>query len=147
MRLEYLCDMRITLNESQAQARPTGGEEGSLFALGGGSVAGERLRGSIRCANHARRRSDGAMQPDVVGVITTDDHASILFHMRGLTSWLPMPEGPKGDQISWISFETDAEHYRWLNDLRCVLEGVVHIQPGVGASGSVRVYSCVNEMI
>ena len=147
MRLDYLCDMRITLDESQAQARRGGGEEGSLFALGGGSVAGERLRGSIRCANHARRRSDGAMQPDVAGVITTDDHAAILFHMRGLTLWQPTPEGPKGDQISWISFETDDEHYRWLNDLRCVLEGVVRIQPGVGASGTVRVYSCVNEMI
>ena len=147
MRLDYLCDMRITLDESQAQARRGGGEEGSLFALGGGSVAGERLRGSIRCANHARRRSDGAMQPDVAGVITTDDHAAILFHMRGLTLWQPTPEGPKGDQLSWISFETDAESYRWLNDLRCVLEGVVYIQPGVGASGTVRVYSCVNEMI
>ena len=147
MRLDYLCDMQLTLNESQAQARPTGGEEGGLFALGGGSVAGERLRGVVRCANHARRRGDGAMQPDVYGVITTDDNATVLFHVQGITPWLPSPEGPKGDQISWISFETDAAPYRWLNDLRCVLEGVVHIQPGVGASGSVRIYACINEMV
>src|SRR6185312_12278483 len=125
MRLDYLCDMRITLNESQAQARSPGGEEGALFVLGGGSVTGERLRGSLRCANSARRRSDGVMRPDIHGVITTDDHATILFHMQGLTTWLPTPEGPKGDQVSWISFETDAEHYRWLNDMRCVLEGDV----------------------
>ena len=147
MRLDYLCEMQLTLNESQAQARPVGGEEGVLFALGSGSVAGERLRGVVRCANHARRRGDGAMRPDVYGVITTDDNAAILFHMQGLTPWRPSPEGPKGDQISWISFETDAASYHWLNDLRCVLEGVVHIQVGVGASGTVRVYACVNEMV
>ena len=76
MRLDYLCDMQLTLNESSGQARPTG-EEGSLFALGGGTVAGERLRGRLRCANSAHRRSDGAMQPDVHGVITTDDNATI----------------------------------------------------------------------
>jgi hypothetical protein len=147
MRLDYLCEMQLILNESQAQARPVGGEEGVLFALGSGSVAGERLRGVVRCANHARRRGDGAMRPDVYGVITTDDNAAILFHMQGLTPWRPSPEGPKGDQISWISFETDAASYHWLNDLRCVLEGVVHIQAGVGASGTVRVYACVNEMV
>ncbi len=146
MRLDYLCDMQLTLNESPGQARPTG-EEGSLFALGGGTVAGERLRGVARGANHAHRRSDGAMQPDVHGVITTDDNATILFHFQGLTPWLPTPDGPRGDQISWISFETDAAPYRWLNDLRCVLEGVVHLQPGQGASGAVRVYICVNEMV
>ena len=145
MRLDYLCDMQLTLNESSGQARPTG-EEGSLFALGGGTVAGERLRGRLRCANSAHRRSDGAMQPDVHGVITTDDNATILFHLQGLTPWLPTPDGPRGDQISWISFETDAAPYRWLNDLRCVLEGVVHLQPQ-GASGGVRVYICVNEMV
>ena len=146
MRLDYLCDMQLTLNESPGQARPTGGEEGSLFALGGGTVAGERLRGRVRCANSAHRRSDGAMQPDVHGVITTDDNDTVLFHFQGLTPWLPTADGPKGDQISWISFETDAAPYRWLNDLRCVLEGVVHLQPQ-GASGGVRVYICVNEMV
>jgi hypothetical protein len=147
MRLDYLCDMQLTLSESQAQARPTGGEEGSLFALGRGTVAGERLLGAVRCANHAHRRSDGAMQPDVNGVIITEDNTTILFHMQGLTPWLPTPDGPMGDQVSWISFETDAEPYRWLNNLRCVLEGVVRIQPGQGASGTVRVYICVNEMV
>ena len=147
MRLEYLCDMQLTLNESQAMTQPHDGEAGALFALGGGTIAGERLRGVVRCANHARRRGDGAMQPDVHGAITTDDNATILFHMQGLTPWLPTPEGPKGDQISWISFETDGEAYRWLNDLRCVLEGVVHLRPGVVASGTVRVYTCVNEMV
>ena len=147
MRLDYLCDMQLTFNESHATTKPHGGEEGSLFVLGDGQVAGERLRGSVRCVNHAHRRNDGAMLPDIHGVITTDDDATILFRMQGLTPWLPTPQGPKGDQISWVMFETEATPYRWLNDARCVLEGVVQVQPGRGATGPTRVYICVNEMV
>lgn len=147
MRLDYLCDMRISLDESQALAKPYHGEEGALFVLGGGTVTGERLRGVARCANHAHRRNDGAMLPDIDGVITTDDGASIVFRMHGLTTWQPTPQGPQGDQVSWISFATDAERYRWLNDARCVLEGAVQLVPGRGASGPCRVYICVNEML
>lgn len=147
MRLTYLCDMRITLNESQALAKPYGGEEGDLFVLGSGTVASERLRGTLRCANHAHRRNDGAMMPDINGMITTDDGAAILFDMHGLTTWQPTSEGAIGDQISWISFETDAENYRWLNDARCVLEGAVQVVPARGASGLCRVYICANEVL
>ena len=104
MRLDYLCDMQLTFNESLATTKPHGGEEGSLFVLGDGQVAGERLRGSVRCVNHAHQRNDGAMLPDIHGVITTDDNTTILFRMQGLTPWLPTPQGPKGDQISWVTF-------------------------------------------
>lgn len=147
MRLDHLCDLEITVNESQALVKPFGGEEGSLFVLGGGTVTGERLRGRIRCANQARRRNDGAMLPDVSGVITTDDDAAIVFHMQGLTTWQPTAEGPKGDQISWIRFETDSAAYHWLNDARCVLEGTVQLIAGRGATGPCRVYMCTNEML
>ncbi len=147
MRLDYLCDMQLTLNESQAMVKPYGGEEGSIFVLGGGLIAGERLRGTIRCANHAHRRNDGAMLPDLHGVITTENNATILFHMQGLTTWLQTPNGPKGDQVSWITFKTDAEEYRWLNNARCVVEGAVQLLPGRGAAGPTRVYICVNEMV
>jgi hypothetical protein len=147
MRLDYLCDLQITLNESQAMVKPYGGEEGSLFVLGSGIIDGKRLRGTVRCVNHARRRSDGTMLPDLHGVITTNDDIIILFHMQGLTSWLPSPEGPKGNLVSWITFETDAEEYRWLNNAPCVLEGAVQLLPGRGATGPTRVYICVNEMI
>lgn len=147
MRLEYLCDMQPAFNESPVQTRPFGGEEGTLFALGSGTVTGERLRGMARCVNHAHRRNDGVMLPNINGIITTDDNAAIVFHMHGLTPWLQTPHGPKGDQVSWIGFETDAEQYCWLNNVRCVLEGAVQLVPRRGASGPTRVYICVNEMV
>jgi|SRR5580765_3925386 uncharacterized protein DUF3237 len=147
MRLEYLCDMNILVNEAQAMVKPHGSEEGSLFVLGGGEIAGERLRGTIRCANHAHRRSDGAMMPDLDGTITTTDGAAIVFHMRGLTTFRTTAEGLLGDQVSWMSFETESEPYRWLNSARCVVEGAVRIVPGRGATGPNRVYICVNEML
>lgn len=147
MRLEYLCDVQLDFEESQAMVRPFGGEEGSVFVLGGGTVAGERLRGTVRGVNHAHRRTDGIMQPNISGVITTDDNAAIVFRMRGLTTWQQTAEGPKGDQISWMSFETESERYAWMNNARCVLEGMVRLIPGRGASGPCRVYLCVNEML
>jgi hypothetical protein len=147
MRLEHLCDTEISLDESQAMARPIGGEEGSVFVLGSGTLAGERLHGTARCVNHAHRRNDGVMLPQLSGVIKTDDNASIQFRMHGLTTWRPTTQGPKGDQISWIGLETDAEGYRWLNNARCVVEGTVQIIPGRGATGPCRVYLYVNEML
>jgi hypothetical protein len=147
MRLDYLCDMQISLNESQALVKPNGGEEGSLFVLGSGIIEGKRLCGTVRCVNHARRRSDGVMLPDLHGVITTNDDVAILFHMHGLTSWLQVPDGPNGNLVSWITFETDAEKYGWLNNAPCVLEGAVQLHPERGATGPTRVYICVNEMI
>ncbi|HEY1389430.1 MAG TPA: hypothetical protein VGF38_12875 [Ktedonobacterales bacterium] len=112
MRLDYLCDMQISLNESQALAKPYGNGEGSLFVLGSGIIEGKRLHGTVRCVNHARRRSDGVMLPDLHGVITTNDGVAILFHLRGLTTWMQAPDGPKGNLVSWLTFETDAEEYR-----------------------------------
>lgn len=147
MRLDYLCDLQITLNESQAMVKPYGGEEGSLFALGSGIVEGKRLRGTVRCVNHARRRSDGVMLPDLHGVITTGETVAILFHIQGLTPWLQTPDGTKGNIVSWISFETDAKEYHWLNNAPCILEGAVQLLPGRGATGPTRVYVCINEMI
>jgi Protein of unknown function (DUF3237) len=147
MRLDYLCDIQFAFNEMLAQTHPYGGEEGSIFVLGSGIVAGERLRGRARCGNHAHRRNDGAMMPEITGAITTDDNATILFSMHGLTTWIPTSQGPKGNQVSWISFETDAEQYRWLNDARCVMEGAVQLHPERGASGPTRIYICINEMV
>ena len=147
MRLDYLCDMLLTFDESQALARPYGGEEGSVFILGGGTVSGERLRGVARCVNHAHRRNDGVMLPDIHGLITTDDSAAIQFRMCGITTWRQTQLGPKGNQISWISFETDTERYRWLNNAPCVLEGAVDLIPGHGATGPCRIYTCVNELV
>jgi hypothetical protein len=80
MRLDYLCDMDLT-HRSQSfgkfvLVRPYGSEEGAGYGEGEGTVRGDRLQGTAIWANSSRRRSDGAMLPDVHGVIQTDDGAS-----------------------------------------------------------------------
>jgi hypothetical protein len=148
MRLEHLCDMQLSFNEHQAMVRPYGGEEGSVFVAGTGTVSGDRLRGTLYGVNHAHRRSDGVMLPDIHGVITAENNAAILFHLHGLTTaWQPIAEGLRGNMISWISFETEAEQYRWLNHAQCILESSANVIPGRGAFGPWRVYLCINEML
>ncbi|HEV7127374.1 MAG TPA: DUF3237 family protein [Ktedonobacterales bacterium] len=149
MRLTYLCDIELTFEDDPVLVRPFGGEEGTAFGQGEGTVSGERVRGTVRWSNHAHRRSDGAMLPDLRGVIATEDGATILFAQQGRTVWSETPEGRVGSQLLWVLFETEDARYRWLNDAFCVQEGKVAfpIARGRGHLGSARIYECVNELL
>lgn len=149
MRLTNLCDIALTYETSPLLVRPYGGEEGTAFGEGGGTVSGERLRGSVRWVNHPHRRSDGVMLPDLHGAIITDDGATILFTQQGRTSWVETAQGHAGNQLLWVLFETEDARYRWLNDTLCVQEGLVHPQIGQGRGhlGQARIYACVNELL
>lgn len=152
MRLDYLCDMELTFANDPILVRPYGGEEGVAFDVGTGTITGERLRGTVRWANYPHRRSDGAMLPDLHGVIMTDEGATIIFSVQGRTVWMNTPRGPVGNQLLWVLFETEDQRYRWLNDVLCVLEGQIEAPaaPGHGRPrqlGSAHVYVCVNELL
>lgn len=149
MRLTHLCDMALTFEADPVLVRPYGGEEGTAFGSGGGTVSGERVRGTVRWVNHPHRRSDGVMLPDMHGAITTDDGATILFVQQGRTVFGPTAEGVVGNQVLWVLFETADARYRWLNDSVCVQEGKVHpqIAQGRGHLGQARIYTCVNELL
>ena len=149
MRLTHLCDMELAFDDNPVLVRPYGGEEGTAFGQGSGTVMGERLRGTARWDNFAHRRADGSMLPNLRGAITTEDGATILFTMRGRTIGLDTAEGRAGNQLVWVLFEAEDERYRWLSDALCVMEGKVH--PNVGRNrghlGRARVYLCVNELL
>lgn len=146
MRLELLCEMnmvydRIDGKQNVVLIRPYhGSEEGSAFIVGTGTVTGEQLSGTVRWVNHPHRRSDGTLRPDLHGVITTHDGASVLVTMEGGRTIFPTP---KGDLLVTTTFEAEAEQYRWLNTIYCILEGVIDL--GVGGF-SARVYRCTNEL-
>lgn len=151
MRLIHLCDMDLTHEGAATLLRPYGGEEGTVFGQGSGTVTGERLRGTARWVNCAHRRSDGAMLPRVQGVITTAEGAAITFSMVGRTVRQPTPEGIAGNQVLHVSFEAEDERYHWLNGVVCVSEAVVSL-PGSRGTGprmnrAARVYICENELI
>lgn len=149
MRLTYLCDMEMAFEDAPILVRPYGGEGGVAFGQGRGTIAGERLHGVARWVNHPRRRNDGAMLPDIRGVITTGDGATILFSMDGRTIWVDTPNGRLGNQLLRVLFEAEDERYRWLNDIVCVSEGAVDLQGGrmPRQVGHFRVYVCVNETL
>lgn len=151
MRLMHLCDMDLVHDGAAVLVRPYGGEEGSVFGQGGGRVTGERLRGTARWFNHAHRRSDGVMLPDIQGVIATDDGAVIAFSMRGRTVWVPTNDGTVGSQMLHVNFEAQDERHRWLNDVMCISEAIVSL-PGSQGTGprmikGARVYVCDNELL
>ncbi len=123
MRLEYLAEIELTNRSEFALVKPYGTEEGTGFGEAGGEIRGERLTGTIRCANTPHRRSDGTMLPDTSGVIETTDGATVVFRMRGRTTFGQTDDGPRGRQLLYFLFEAQAPRYQWLNAALCVLEG------------------------
>ena len=142
MRLELLCDMEFVYREEKiysagfVMVRPYGGEEGSAYGEGDGSVTGPRLKGKMRWVNHPHRRNDGVMLPNVHGVIVTDDGAKIIFSLEGRTVF----KGENGFQLLNVIFEAEDERYRWLNNTLCVLEGIINQKM------DAKVYECIHEL-
>lgn len=145
MRLEYICDLELAYGEIPGfterfvLVRPYGGEEGTGYGTGGGSVRGELLRGVAHWVNHPHRRSDGAMLPDAHGVIRTDDGAMVMFQLQGRTFF----EGEAGKQLLTVLFEAEDPRYAWLNESHCVLEGVINAER---LAMEARVYRLIHEM-
>jgi hypothetical protein len=146
MKLEFLCDMKLIWNnepltgEKFLLVRPYGGEEGSGWGEGEGTVTGPRIQGRMRWYNHPHRRNDGAMLPEAHGLIMTHDHAVILVTIQGRTVF----EGDTGKQLLEVLFEAEAEPYRWLNSSVCVLEGIVEDNP---LRMRAKVFSCLNDLV
>jgi hypothetical protein len=144
MRLDPLCDLDLSYRETPMLGgqfllvRPYTTQEGTGYGEGDGIVSGPRLNGSVRWVNHPHRRSDGIMLPDAHGVIQTDDRSTLLFSLRGHTTF----EGPQGQQMLVMCFETESERYQWLNSALCVVEGAIEMKSGVMRA---RVFVCVYE--
>jgi len=149
MRLEHLCDMQLVYRKERfgefALVRPYGGQDGRGYGEGDGIVTGEKLSGHMRWVNHPSRRGDRAMLPNVHGIIETDKGAQVLFSLSGRTVWIQAEGRPKGRQLLMALFEAEDEHYQWLNDVVCVMEGV--IDPGSLTMVPMPVYVCVNELV
>ena len=145
MHLDLLGEMELVYRDSSfgekfILVRPFGGEEGSGYGEGEGSIKGERINGTLRWVNHPHRRSDGSMLPDAHGVIKTTDGAIVLFALQGRTVWV----GEKGRQLLSVTFESQDEQYKWLNNTYCVLEGAID---SVALKMRARVYACISDLV
>jgi hypothetical protein len=142
MRLEHLCDMDLGYTTEFFLVQPYGGEEGSAYGEGDGSVTGDTLSGSARWSNHPHRRSDGSMLPNARGVIETPDGARVIFDLEGRTIW--SEDGNTGGQNLTVTFEAEDERYKWLNNVLCVGEGVIDTEK---MRAYIGVYRCINERL
>jgi len=120
--------------------RPYGGEEGTAYGEGDGTVTGPRIQGTLRWVNHPHRRSDGIMLPDAHGIIVTHDNAVIMFTLQGRTVF----EEGLGKQLLSVIFEAEVESYRWLNTTLCVLEGLIDNER---LRMRARVYACRSDLV
>lgn len=115
----YRMRMRYTRAWSVDLAPPTA--EGQHFFFGEGRCEG-RLAGRFQAANHPQRRGDGTFQPDVQGVIETDDGAVIYFDHRGYGR--SHPAGRRQVVATGTHLSSDPR-YAWLNDSVAVAVGEV----------------------
>ncbi len=142
MHLEFLFEMELDYEGGFFVMAPYGEREGRGYGDGRGRVFGDRLSGSVRWSNHPHRREDGVLVPDAHGVIETDDGARILFHLGGYSH--PIEGSPKLRVIvSPGTFASDNEHYRWLNDVIAVGEGLIDFET---LRLRLRYYACIGEI-
>ena len=121
MRLEPLYRMVFNYPHEWSVAVGAEGTESQNLFLAEGRCDG-RISGPMRGANHPRRRGDGTFCPDLHGVISTDDGATVLFQCGGYGRTYPV--GAR-QIVCWLTHVCDDERYRRLNDVVCVGTGEV----------------------
>src|SRR3954454_24058464 len=116
MRLEPIYTVTFRTPEAwSVELSSDAGTEGRGFLLAEGRSTG-RLSTRYRAANFPRKRADGALVPEVRGVLEADDGATILFELNGLAT--PTDSGMRQLLGSFVH-TTDDPRYRWLNDRVC----------------------------
>jgi hypothetical protein len=114
LRLEplYRLTFRYTEEWGVALDSDEASRAGAFFFIAEGLVAG-RVAGRFRAANHPLRRADGTFQPDLHGVIETEDGATIILDMRGYGRTYPI--GARQVVVA-VTHVSDDPRYSHLND-------------------------------
>jgi hypothetical protein len=98
------------------------------------------ITGRFRAANHPRQRGDGTFEPDLHGVIETDDGGVLLVDMHGYGRAYP---AGRRQVVVAIKHSSNDPPYRRLNDGLCVGTGEVRAVAG----GSVEIVVEIAEVI
>ena len=134
MRLKPLYRARFTTPERwSVELEGPHGSEAQKLLFAEGRCEG-RVVASLRAANFPRRRADDTLTPDFRGVLETDDGATILFAWQGYGR-----TGADGVRqlVGAMTHLSDAERYRWLNEVICTVTGVVETRAD-GQGSEVR---------
>ncbi len=115
------------------------GSGGQLYGTMEGSLAGQRLGGTMSLTNLAPRRSDNVNLPTLRGVLTTDDGAVAWVEIEGIATLRPHDDARVF--ITSVRFRTGDDRYGWLNTVFGVLEGVLD-SVGVGGIARGNLFEC-----
>lgn len=144
MRLERLCSMDWRYTSDFHLLRPYEGESGLGWGLGDGTVTGERLAGTAQWSNHPSRRGDGAMLPNVRGVITTSDGAEVFVDLTGRTVFVQQDGVAVGRQLLLALFTAEDDQHEWLDNKVCMAEGKVDTGT---MSAHFEVFTCESDLL
>ena len=136
MDLAELASVELTYTALEALGYGSGGQ---LYGTMEGSLAGDRLRGTLRFTNLAQRRPDNVNLPTLRGVLTTDDGAVAWVELDGIATL--RPEDGARVFVTTCRFRTGDERYGWLNTVFGVLEGVLD-SVGVGGVARGNLFEC-----
>ena len=130
----HLFTLRLNAGETQQVGETPLGRR-IIVPITGGTVEGERLRGTVETggSDWMTLRPDGVTMLDVRLVVRTDDDALVMLTYHGLRHGPPevMARLAAGDQVdpaeyylrTTLYFETSDERYLWLNKLVAVATG------------------------
>ncbi|HLM06005.1 MAG TPA: hypothetical protein VK402_12555 [Blastococcus sp.] len=113
--------------------------EGQIYGGMEGTLRGDRVSGSLRLTNLARRRPDDINLPTLRGVLTTEEGASVWVELDGIATLRPTDSARVF--VTACRFRTGSEPHAWLNDVVGVLEGVLD-SVGVGGRARGRIHEC-----
>lgn len=136
MELLTLANVQLTYTALQALDFESGGQ---LYGTMDGSLAGDRLNGTLKLTNLAPRRADNVNLPTLRGLITTDDGALVWVELDGIATLRASDKARVF--VTAFRFRTGDERYGWLNTLFAVLEGVLD-SVGVGGVARGQLFEC-----
>jgi hypothetical protein len=139
MRLDPLYTVTFTTPEA-CRGRLGRRHRRTQFPAGRGRSTG-RLSARYRASNFPRKRADGALVPEFLGVLETDDGGVILFEWQGLAVLTQLRHA--------AAARKPRAHYRrplppLADDRVCTVEG--EVRPATDTSGSEVVFQ-VSEMV
>ena len=115
------------------------GADGQIYGTMDGRLVGNRLAGTLRLTNLARRRPDDVNLPTLRGVLTTDDGAAVWVELDGIATLRPSDQARVF--VTAVRMRTNSPAHAWVNTVVGVLEGVLD-SVGVGGKAHGRVYEC-----
>jgi hypothetical protein len=137
MELRKLASVELTYTALEAVDYGSGGQ---LYGTMEGSLAGDRLSGTLRLTNLAPRRADDVNLPALRGVFRTEDDAVVWVELDGIATLRQLDAARVF--VTTFRFRTGDERYAWLNTTFGVLEGVLD-SVGVGGVARGNLFECL----